>query len=218
MRCMIICINGIQYVASQLKPQPRFGHDQGNENSESWMTFFLLWQSGEKQGERQESATFATFSLWLAWRHPLFHPFCIFFFLPYGVAASLYKIMCFGTAPPLTFMALPVAGCRCGELWSRTPSPPGYLSATQRVYVIFSVCVPNGDKWILGQRSSVEKKKENGRAGKTNDLIKLTFEVPNKNSPVIFLQVPLGKLHCKLGNLQSNRMESFCHELRIDST
>lgn len=35
MRCMIICINGIQYVASQLKPQPRFGHDQGNENSES---------------------------------------------------------------------------------------------------------------------------------------------------------------------------------------
>lgn len=80
MRCMIICINGIQYVASQLKPQPRFGHDQGNENSESWMTFFLLWQSGEKQGERQESATFATFSLWLAWRHPLFHPFCIFFF------------------------------------------------------------------------------------------------------------------------------------------
>lgn len=38
---------------------------------------------------------------------------------PLGFAASLHEIMCFGTAPPLTFMALPVAGCRCGELRQR---------------------------------------------------------------------------------------------------
>lgn len=147
---------------------------------------------------------------------PPFHPFWIFF-LPYGVAASLYKIMCFGTAPPLTFMALPVAGCRCGELWSRTPSPPAtYLPHSAYTWFSRSACQTAINGFLAKDHRS--KKKENGRAGKTNDLIKLTFEVPNKNSPVIFLQVPLGKMHCKLGNLQSNRMESFCHELRIDST
>jgi len=138
MRCMSICINGALSHMEQanLSPSPVLAMTRATKIAKvEWL--FLSRQ----RGENKASAKKVLLSLHLACGLPVGLPFSFFAF--WGRRQLVQDYVLWHCAA-INFYG--TSGLRMSMWWATDAN--SYLSATQRVYVIFPVCVPKGDKWI----------------------------------------------------------------------